>query len=415
MFTTGPYGKLHRNTRVLFHIKNSQKYLMTNDTSTDLGKLRVVSADKNGKIYMEGYMLGSVFAHDPYILPELEKMDCTFEDLNPNYFDRNPVVDGLIGLAVGDAFGVPVEFLSREEVQKINLQDMVGVDSLLSFTSRWSELIPKGAWSDDTSMTIATMSSIIENYAQIDYDDIMYQFLRWWGIGEYSSLDFPFGLGLTIGKALDRYKKGTPAIQCGGTNIRDNGNGALMRMFPFSMYCILKNYSDEETLKLIRKAAGLTHGHEINAMSCFIYTLFLRECIRTRNPERAYNLVFSNAARYYVQLFSEEAVQAHSILLNTNFNRSFDSNCIPESGYVVDSLAIAVYSVLKTNNYEDAIKTAVNFGYDTDTNAAITGSIAGPIYGIDQIPERWKNVLKKREELLHLGEQFSACFVQYTA
>lgn len=264
-------------------------------------------------------------------------------------------------------------------------------------------------------MTIATMSSIIENYAQIDYDDIMYQFLRWWGKGEYSSLDFPFGLGLTIGKALDRYKKGTPAIQCGGTNIRDNGNGALMRMFPFSMYCILKNYSDEETLKLIRKAAGLTHGHEINAMSCFIYTLFLRECIRTRNPERAYNLVFSNVARYYVQLFSEEAVQAHSILLNTNFNRSFDSNCIPESGYVVDSLAIAVYSVLKTNNYEYAIKTAVNFGYDTDTNAAITGSIAGPIYGIDQIPERWKNVLKKREELLHLGEQFSACFVQYTA
>lgn len=403
------YEKLRRDTRVLYHIKNSSKYLMTNEVNEDPGRLRVIFADKNGKIDMEGYMLGSIFAHMPDIIPDLEKMSCSFGELNPDYFDRNPVVDGLIGLAIGDAFGVPVEFLSRQEVQEIDLQDMVGADSSLSFTSGWSEIIPKGSWSDDTSMTIATMASIIDNLGQIDYDDIMYRFIRWWGIGEYSSLSFPFGLENTVSKAMERYRNGTPALQCGGTGIRDNGNGALMRMYPFSIWCILKDYNDEDTLKYIQKAAALTHGHQINAMSCFMYTLFLRECIRTRNPRRAYDLVFNdfNLEKRYRCFFSEETVQAHEILLKNNFKTTFDSNTIPESGYVVDSLAIMVYGILNTDNYEDAVKMAVSFGYDTDTNAAITGSVAGAIYGVDHIPERWLNVLKKKEELIQIGQTFS--------
>lgn len=69
-------------------------------------------------------------------------MSCTFDELNPEYFNRNPVVDGLLGLAVGDAFGVPVEFMSREEVRKVNLQEMVGNDYEPHFSSRWGDLIP---------------------------------------------------------------------------------------------------------------------------------------------------------------------------------------------------------------------------------------------------------------------------------
>lgn len=104
-------AKLLRNTRVLFHIKDTPEYVMTNDTLSSLELCRVFYADKNGKITLEGYLLGSIFAHDPYIIPELEEMDCAFEELSPEYFRRNPAVDGLLGLAVGDAFGVPVEFM----------------------------------------------------------------------------------------------------------------------------------------------------------------------------------------------------------------------------------------------------------------------------------------------------------------
>lgn len=246
-------------------------------------------------------------------------MSCTFDELNPEYFNRNPVVDGLLGLAVGDAFGVPVEFMSREEVRKVNLQEMVGNDYEPHFSSRWGDLIPRGAWSDDTSMTIAAMSSIVRHGGQIDYDDIMKQFLAWWYEGKYSSLQFPFGLGRNVGHALDRYKCGIPAPDCGGNGLRDNGNGALMRIFPFSIYCILNDYDDDETLTLIRHAAGITHGHEINAMSCYLYTLFLRECIRTKNLDIAYEQVFCRKASDYSRLFSAETVKAHDMLLKNNF------------------------------------------------------------------------------------------------
>ncbi len=74
--------KLLRDTRVLYHIKDTHEYLMTNDAGIVPGLFRVFSADINGRINMEDYLLGSIFVHDPDIIPELEKMDCTFEDLN---------------------------------------------------------------------------------------------------------------------------------------------------------------------------------------------------------------------------------------------------------------------------------------------------------------------------------------------
>lgn len=322
----------------------------------------------------------------------------------------DPVTAGLIGQAVGDAFGVPVEFLSRKEVRDLDLQDMVGCDCGLTFESRWGDMIPAGAWSDDTSMTVAAMASIVSKGGRIDYDDIMRQFMMWWVRGRYTSLDFPFGLGNNVSCALDRFVKGVPALECGGKGFMDNGNGALMRIFPFAMYCIIKGYNDGDTLALIRQAAGITHGHEINAMSCYLYTLFLRECLGTGDPKQAYRKVFRMQSADYRKMFSEEAVSAHALLLENDMEaESFDPDRIPESGYVVDSLSVAVCSILKTSSYEDAVKMAVNFGYDTDTNAAITGSIAGAMYGMDAIPARWLSFLRKADELTELGERFSEC------
>ena len=106
-------------------------------------------------------------------------------------------------------------------------------------------------------------------------------------------------------------------------------------------------------------------------------------------------------------MFSEEAIRAHEPLVTKFQQSTFNPDSIMESGYVVDSLMVAIYSILHTENYEDAIRMAVNFGYDTDTNGAITGSIAGAMYGQDQIPEKWLNQIKKKEYLMTLGRQFS--------
>lgn len=80
------YTLLNRNTRVLFYCKKRQEYVMTNEEQTELELTRVFVTNKNWEIIMEGYLLGSIFAHDPYILEELEKIDCSFENLNPGFF-----------------------------------------------------------------------------------------------------------------------------------------------------------------------------------------------------------------------------------------------------------------------------------------------------------------------------------------
>ena len=119
----------------------------------------------------------------------------------------------LVGLAVGDALGVPVEFMSRQDVRKVSLTEMMGKDTPITFESRWGDLITAGAWSDDTSMTIASMESMIYQGGDIDYDDVMTQFLNWWRHGAYCSLSFPFGLGSTVSKAR-RSTSARPAPRC---------------------------------------------------------------------------------------------------------------------------------------------------------------------------------------------------------
>ena len=325
---------------------------------------------------------------------------------------KNDAVGGLLGLAAGDAFGVPVEFLSRKEVCRLELNDMAGCDTTPVIPSRWGDMIPAGAWSDDTSMTVAAIASLIESGGSPDYRDIMDRFLRWWEGGEYCAVSgMPFGLGGCIAGALSRYKRGVPAEKCGGTGFRDNGNGSLMRIFPFSMLCLARAFDEDRIFRLISDASGITHAHDISKMSCFIYTLFMRSCLQTRDPRAAYEEVrLGNEGafrEFYGQYFSHEAVRA---LLEI---REIGPDEIAENGYVVNSLKIALYSLVRTGNYEDAVKTAVRFGYDTDTNGAITGSIAGAMYGAESIPDRWLAALKRRGYLEQTAKAFSDCLEPY--
>lgn len=312
------------------------------------------------------------------------------------------IQSSLVGLAVGDALGVPVEFMSRKDVRKVNLTEMIGKDTPITFESRWGNLIPAGAWSDDTSMTIASMESMINQGGDIDYDDVMTHFLNWWKNGAYCSLNFPFGLGSTVSRAMDNYRLEYPVTECGPKGMWDNGNGALMRILPFSLYCIFRGRDTEKTVGIINTATAITHGHPISQMGSLIFTLFLEELMRTDSISSAWE----RTRRFnYSSYYDSVALDAYKMLLSDEFMTAGE-NAIGETGYVVDSLMAAVYSILEGNTFEDTILTAINLGYDTDTNAAITGALAGVFYGMEDIPERWLNALRRRDYLKDVAERF---------
>ena len=160
------------------------------------------------------------------------------------------VLDGVIGFAIGDAMGVPIEFSNREKCLVNPLTEMIGFGS---------HQVPAGSWSDDTSMTIATMDSIIQNKT-IDYKDIMNKFCDWAVDYKYTPTNFRFDIGHTCAKAIYNYsKKGSPPLECGLDDINSNGNGSLMRMLPIALYSYYKKLNEREIQVLTNNVSSLTH------------------------------------------------------------------------------------------------------------------------------------------------------------
>ena len=299
---------------------------------------------------------------------------------------------GIIGFAVGDALGVPAEFLDRNVLQQNPIKDMVGYGS---------HKVPEGTWSDDTSLMIATMDSIKEK-GDIDFDDIMYKFNEWVSYAKYTATNELFDIGISTSKAISNFKNGKKAIDCGTRGINENGNGSLMRILPFVYYLKFSNFADKEKTTLINQASSLTHAHEISQLGCKIYTDYITLLLEGVDKEQALTLL--KEYNYY-DYYSSDSIKVYERILNGDL-KYLNMNQIKSSGYIVDSLEASLWCTINSSSYEDAVITAVNLGLDTDTIGALTGSINGIIYGMDSIPLRWLNKMRKKEYLDELSEQF---------
>ena len=301
------------------------------------------------------------------------------------------ILGGLVGFAIGDALGVPIEFTPRKKDNP--LTEMVGFGS---------HSVPAGTWSDDTSMTIAAMDSICENRS-IDYDDIMNRFCKWAKDAKYTATGVVFDIGIGTRNALNSYYNGrTQAIFSGGKDERNNGNGSLMRMLPIVFYLYYNNISEKDAVDTINMYSSLTHGHDISKLGCNIYYDFMKSLLDGKSIEESY---YSLSNKDYTKYFDKSIVEKYDRILNGNLvNCSIDD--ISSSGYVVSTLEASIWSLLKSNSYEEAVVKAINLGDDTDTVGAITGSMAGVFYGRDSIPKRWYKKLAKKEYLEFLAKDF---------
>lgn len=303
------------------------------------------------------------------------------------------VADGLIGFAVADALGVPVEFCGRTYLEKNPVSNM------LEFGTH---NVPKGTWSDDTSMTIATIDSIIQKN-NIDINDIMIKFVDWYKNANYTATGELFDIGRTTQKAITKYLYfNVPANKCGGLNINDNGNGSLMRMFPIAIYLFYNKLSIDTELNIINNVSSITHGHEISRLGCLIYSNYIKLLLSGYDKESAFKML---SLFPYEKYYSDESIAVYNRILSGNLLK-LSVNEIKSSGYIVDTLEASIWCTLKCNNYEDSVIKAINLGNDTDTIGAITGSINGIIYHVDTIPKQWINNLKRKEYLYELASNF---------
>lgn len=305
---------------------------------------------------------------------------------------KHIIKDILFGLAVGDALGVPVEFMSREEIASNPVTDM------REFGTHGQ---PKGTWSDDASLAFCLAESLTKGY---DIQDIADNLFRWKYNNLWTARGKVFDIGIATSSAIDRIAKRGNPIECGGADVSSNGNGSLMRILP--LLPELKGLNIEETFKKISDVSSITHRHPISLISCFYYMEYARCLITGFDRFEAYHFL----KRHFITMaegmgFTDDVIYYLSRLTEENiFDYPMDK--IHSSGFVVHSLEASIYNLLTTNSYSEAVLQAVNMGQDTDTTAAITGGLAGMIYGFDSIPKEWINVLARKDDILDLADRY---------
>lgn len=315
-----------------------------------------------------------------------------------SFFQR--VEGSVLGFAVGDALGVPAEFMSRDDLL---------VDPVKGMRGGGAHEQPAGTWSDDTSMTLCVMDSLIEK--GIDYADQMQRFSDWLWSANNTAHEEVFDVGGTTKSAIFKFVKGMPPLQCGETADYTCGNGSLMRILPIALYLVGQYGTcnmDDRAAEIIHRASKCTHAHIRCQMACGIYCAVVFQLCAGGQLTNAVNHAIRLVLSYYKK--KPEFTEVYHEFETLKNIESWNESQISSSGYVLDTLQAALWCLLNTSSYAECVLKAVNLGEDTDTTAAVAGGLAGLCYGAEAIPKDWAEVTAKYSELQQRSKRFSfAC------
>lgn len=267
----------------------------------------------------------------------------------------------LLGLAVADAVGTTLEFQPRDSYAQ--LTDMVGGGPF--------GLAP-GVWTDDTSMALALADTLVDA-TELDARKLMNRFVNWWRHGAYSPTGECFDIGVTTRTALARFEATGDPI-AGDDDPYSAGNGSLMRLAPVAIWGVA---AGEGMRGAARLQSATTHAAPACLDACEGYALILRAALVGADFEEA------------VRAGEGIGVDPIASILAGSW-RGKARHEIRSSGYVAHSLEAALWCVAETDTYRDAVLLAANLGDDADTTAAITGQLAGALYGAGSIPAAWR-------------------------
>ncbi|MBW4610613.1 MAG: ADP-ribosylglycohydrolase family protein [Hassallia sp. WJT32-NPBG1] len=302
-------------------------------------------------------------------------------------------LSGLMGLCVGDALGVPVEFTSRAERIASPVTSMLGYGT-------WD--VPPGTWSDDSSLTFCLAECLCNGFS---LDAIANSFSRWYHEAYWTARGEVFDVGNTTFLAIANWKQGAPPLEAGGKTEKSNGNGSLMRILPMA-YCH-KSLTFAELISRVHQVSCITHAHMRSQIACGIYISIAVCLLEGLDPQAAYLQGLENIRQiYYTPEYALEM---------PHFSRVFSGEIdklpleeIRSSGYVIDTLEASLWCLLNSSDYREAVLKAVNLGGDTDTTAAVTGGLAGIYYGVENIPSEWISQIARKEDIINLAGRLTA-------
>lgn len=299
----------------------------------------------------------------------------------------------LFGVAVGDALGVPVEFNSRQTIAKNPVIDMVGYGTYN---------LPAGTWSDDSSLTFCLAEALTQDY---DLNTIGQNFVKWYDENYWTPHGNVFDIGVATRQAISRLAQGAKPELAGGFEVSDNGNGSLMRILPLLFY--IRDKPINERYDITKQVSSITHGHIRSVIACFYYLEFARQIILGKGKFEIYKDLQTEIANHLTNCsINPTEIRLFDRLLKNDIHKLTEDD-IQSSGYVLHTLEASIWCLLTTDNYKEAVLKAVNLGSDTDTTGAVTGGLAGLLYGFDNIPTNWIKQIARKKDIENLAERLA--------
>ncbi|GAA4409049.1 ADP-ribosylglycohydrolase family protein [Nibrella viscosa] len=305
--------------------------------------------------------------------------------------ERNLYKDILFGIAVGDALGVPVEFKSRALIAQKPVTDMIGFGTYN---------LPAGTFSDDSSLSFCLAEALTHEFSLAEIGN---NFVKWLNHNFWTPTGHVFDVGIATSQAIRRLQNGYSPELAGGMEISDNGNGSLMRILPLLVYTKDKDLADR--YQITKQVSSITHGHIRSVIACFYYLEFARQIINGKDKFEIYKNLQTEITDFLKSLLvNPDEIKLFDRLLNRNIYelKAYD---IRSSGYVLHTLEASIWCLLTTDNYKAATLKAVNLGEDTDTTGAVTGGLAGLLYGFGAIPKSWIQKIARKDDIEDLANR----------
>ncbi|RIX60631.1 ADP-ribosylglycohydrolase family protein [Paenibacillus nanensis] len=303
---------------------------------------------------------------------------------------KKKVLPTFYGGIIGDMLGVPVEFKKR------------GTFRIEGVTGYGTYNQPPGTWSDDSSLTLCTIESIVENE---NADGLMRKFVKYAEEGYWTPFDRMFDIGIATNQAVSRFRDGLPAEACGGKGEYDNGNGALMRIAP-AAFLLIHHKNFAEKAEIIKSYTEITHAHPRSIVGSILYVELLIRLYHNATLQESLAAIKSLFNEHYEYGHSYERELAHYARIFDAGFFSLPEQEIKSDGYVVHSLEAAIWCAGSSGSFREAVLKAVNLGDDTDTVGFIAGTLSGIMHGMEGIPAEWLSGIVRKDKIDALLERF---------
>lgn len=299
---------------------------------------------------------------------------------------KSHFLGSLLGLAVGDALGMPVEGMRASQIRKTfgRVRDFMDAP--------WRHL-KAGQWTDDTKMMLCHARSIARRGC-VDPEDTAREFVDWFRSGDWR------GIGNSTYESIKRLLAGVHASESGARGEFAAGNGVAMRIAPVALI----DCDDLERLREdCQKVGIITHNNrEAVAGATAVAYAVARAARGDLDPARLIEETIGYIGDCEVsrkllmaRAFLEKGMEVEEALAR-----------LGTGGYVVETVASAFFCFLRSpGDFEETVTRAVEGGLDADTTGAVAGAISGAYNGLEAIPERWRQKVEAADVILELAER----------